>query len=63
MEKKVFISGCYDLLHSGHVAFFMEAATYGDLFVGIDLFKKHNSLTFFYLLLNPDNHIKLNYYD
>lgn len=35
MAKKVFISGCYDLLHSGHVAFFMEASTYGDLFVGI----------------------------
>jgi len=33
--KKVFISGCYDLLHSGHVAFFKEAATYGDLYVGI----------------------------
>ncbi len=35
MTKKVFISGCYDLLHSGHVAFFEEAATHGDLYVGI----------------------------
>jgi len=35
MNKKVFISGCYDLLHSGHVAFFMETASYGDLYVGI----------------------------
>jgi cytidyltransferase-like protein len=33
--KKVFVSGCYDMLHSGHVAFFEEAATYGDLYVGI----------------------------
>ena len=33
--KKVFVSGCYDMLHSGHVAFFEEAAGYGDLFVGI----------------------------
>ncbi|MBQ4231228.1 MAG: adenylyltransferase/cytidyltransferase family protein, partial [Salinivirgaceae bacterium] len=32
---KVFVSGCYDMLHSGHVAFFKEAATYGDLYVGI----------------------------
>ncbi len=32
---KVFVSGCYDMLHSGHVAFFEEAATYGDLYVGI----------------------------
>lgn len=33
--KKVFVSGCYDLLHSGHVEFFREAAQYGDLYVGI----------------------------
>lgn len=33
--KKVFVSGCYDMLHSGHVAFFKEAAKYGDLYVGI----------------------------
>ena len=35
MVKKVFVSGCYDMLHSGHVAFFEEAAQYGDLYVGI----------------------------
>jgi cytidyltransferase-like protein len=34
-NKKVFVSGCYDLLHSGHVAFFKEAAQYGELYVGI----------------------------
>lgn len=34
-EKKVFVSGCYDLLHSGHVAFFKEASQFGDLYVGI----------------------------
>jgi len=33
--KKIFVSGCYDMLHSGHVAFFQEAATHGDLYVGI----------------------------
>ncbi|MBQ8651800.1 MAG: adenylyltransferase/cytidyltransferase family protein [Alistipes sp.] len=33
--KKVFVSGCYDMLHSGHVAFFKEASKYGDLYVGI----------------------------
>lgn len=32
---KVFVSGCYDLLHCGHVAFFKEASKYGDLYVGI----------------------------
>ena len=35
MNKKVFVSGCYDLLHSGHVEFFRQAAQYGDLYVGI----------------------------
>jgi len=35
MAKKVFVSGCYDMLHSGHVAFFEEAAQLGDLYVGI----------------------------
>ncbi len=35
MPKKIFVSGCYDMLHSGHVAFFEEAAQLGDLYVGI----------------------------
>jgi cytidyltransferase-like protein len=35
MAKKIFVSGCFDLLHSGHVAFLEEAATYGDLYVAI----------------------------
>lgn len=35
MAKKVFVSGCFDMLHSGHVAFFKEAAAYGDLYVAL----------------------------
>jgi len=35
MAKKIFVSGCFDLLHSGHIAFFNEAATYGDLYVAL----------------------------
>jgi len=34
-NKKVFVSGCYDLLHSGHVEFFRQASQYGDLYVGL----------------------------
>ena len=34
-RKRVFVSGCYDMLHSGHVAFFKEASAYGALYVGI----------------------------
>lgn len=33
--KRVFVSGCFDMLHSGHVAFLAEAAAYGELHVGI----------------------------
>jgi cytidyltransferase-like protein len=32
---KVFVSGCFDVLHSGHIAFLEEAAGYGDVYVSI----------------------------
>src|SRR5512141_2821710 len=35
VPKKVFVSGCFDLLHSGHVAFLEEAAQYGDVYVAL----------------------------
>jgi cytidyltransferase-like protein len=34
-HKKVFVSGCFDILHSGHIAFLKEASQYGDLYVGL----------------------------
>ncbi len=34
-KKKVFVSGCFDLLHSGHIAFLETAAQYGDVYVCI----------------------------
>ena len=34
-NKKVMVSGCYDLLHGGHIAFFKTASAYGDLYVSI----------------------------
>lgn len=33
--KKVMVTGCFDLLHSGHVAFLKEAARLGELHVCI----------------------------
>ena len=44
MMKKVFVSGCFDLLHSGHVAFFEEAAQHGELYVGIGSDRTINQL-------------------
>ncbi len=34
-KKIVFVSGFFDLLHSGHVAFLKEASEYGDVHVGL----------------------------
>ena len=34
-DKKVLVSGCYDLLHAGHIAFFKTAAQYGKLYVSL----------------------------
>lgn len=34
-RPKVLVSGCYDLFHAGHVAFFEAAAEHGDLYVCI----------------------------
>jgi len=32
-RRKVLVTGCYDWVHSGHVRFFEEVSTYGDLYV------------------------------
>jgi cytidyltransferase-like protein len=34
-KKKVFVTGCFDMLHSGHVRFLQEAASYGDVYVAV----------------------------
>jgi len=34
-KKKVLVSGCFDLLHSGHVRFLEIASAYGDLYVAV----------------------------
>jgi cytidyltransferase-like protein len=34
-KKKVFVSGCFDMVHSGHVAFLKEASEYGNLHIGL----------------------------
>jgi cytidyltransferase-like protein len=32
-RKRIVVTGCYDWLHSGHVRFFEEVSSYGDLYV------------------------------
>jgi len=47
--KKIMVSGCYDLLHAGHVTFFETAAAYGELYVrigsddNVQLLKNHST--------------------
>ena len=43
MKKKVFVSGCYDLLHSGHVEFFQQASRYGDLIIALKQYRLYHS--------------------
>jgi len=33
IEKKVFVSGCYDILHGGHIEFFNQAKALGDYLI------------------------------
>lgn len=32
-KKKVFVSGCYDILHGGHIEFFNQARSLGDYLI------------------------------
>jgi len=34
-KKRVFVSGCFDLLHGGHVRFLKDAAKFGDVYVAL----------------------------
>src|SRR5664280_280935 len=43
-RKKVFVSGCFDILHSGHIAFLKEASLFGELHVGLGSDKTINDL-------------------
>jgi cytidyltransferase-like protein len=53
-RKKVFVTGCYDMLHSGHIAFFQEAAQYGDIYVGLGSDKTVYNLKGKYPVNNQD---------
>jgi cytidyltransferase-like protein len=35
MNKKIMVTGCFDLMHSGHIAFLKEAAKLGDVYACI----------------------------
>ncbi len=35
MVKKIFVSGCFDILHPGHISFLKNASKYGELYVAL----------------------------
>jgi cytidyltransferase-like protein len=53
-KKKVFVTGCFDMLHSGHIEFFREAAKYGDVYVGLGSDKTVYNLKGRYPVNNQD---------
>ena len=54
---KVFVSGCFDVLHSGHIRFFEEASQYGDLYVSVGSDKTIEELKNRKTLYNEDERL------
>lgn len=36
MKKKVWVNGCFDVLHAGHISLLLYAQSLGDVYMGID---------------------------
>ncbi len=53
-RKKVFVSGCFDLLHSGHIYFLQQAAALGSLYVGLGSDRTVKELKGKYPVCNQD---------
>jgi len=55
-NKTVMVSGCYDLVHGGHIAFFKDAAQFGKLIVCIGSDENINRLKFHDSLFTQEVH-------
>jgi bifunctional ADP-heptose synthase (sugar kinase/adenylyltransferase) len=58
-KKKVFVSGCFDMLHSGHFAFLQEASQYGNVYIGLGSDKTIKELGIGYKILRRIPHSNL----
>jgi cytidyltransferase-like protein len=56
-KKKVFVSGCFDMFHSGHVAFLKEAAQFGEVYIGLGSDKTIQELKGRYTINSEDERL------
>ena len=56
-EKTVLVSGCFDLIHGGHIAFFKEASSFGKLIVCLGSDKNIKMLKHHETLFNQDERL------
>lgn len=58
-QKKVFVSGCYDIIHAGHIQFFQDARSLGDFLIVCFCSKKNLMLYKHRVASLPDDNKKI----
>jgi len=59
MNKKVWVNGCFDVLHAGHIALLVHAHSLGDVYLGIDSDKRIKTMKGAFRPIFPQNERKL----
>lgn len=59
MNKKVWVNGCFDLIHAGHIGLLAYAKSLGDVYVGIDGDKRIRAMKGAFRPILPQNERRL----
>jgi len=59
MKKKVWVNGCFDLIHAGHIGLLAYAKSLGDVYVGIDGDKRIRTMKGSFRPILPQNERRL----
>ena len=59
MNKKVWVNGCFDLIHAGHIGLLAYAKSLGDVYVGIDGDKRIRAMKGTFRPILPQNERRL----
>lgn len=59
MKKKVWVNGCFDLIHVGHIGLLVYAKSLGDVYVGIDGDKRIREMKGVFRPIFPQNERRL----